>query len=207
MREPDQRGDPATHPSEQAHGRPLAAEDRQLADACLTGEITAFEQLYTAHGARLKSVAMNILGNVTDAEDAVQEAFLKAYRNLHGFRGQSSFSTWVYRILLNCCYDVRRRKVRRPEQEMTDSQSDATEKKRREESSVAPVDHPLRLALERCLAKLGARQREVFVLFEVEGFKHAEIAAMLKISETNSKNILFEAKRSLRRQLQTSSEL
>ena len=207
MREPDQREDPATDSSEQLHGDRLAVEDRHLADACRTGEITAFEQLYTTHGARLKSVAMNILGNVTDAEDAVQEAFLKAYRNLHGFRGQSSFSTWVYRILLNCCYDVRRRKVRRPEQEMMDSQSDATDKKRREESSVAPVDHPLRLALERCLAKLGARQREVFVLFEVEGFKHSEIAAMLKISETNSKNILFEAKRSLRRQLQTNSEL
>jgi len=207
LREPDQRGDPATHPSELSHGDQLAAEDRQMADACRTGEITAFEQLYTAHGARLKSVALNILGNVTDAEDAVQEAFLKAYRNLHGFRGQSSFSTWVYRILLNCCYDVRRRKVRRPEQEMTDPQPEATERKGREEGSVAPVDHPLRLALERCLAKLGARQREVFVLFEVEGFKHAEIAAMLRISETNSKNILFEAKRSLRRQLAANSEL
>ncbi len=206
MREPDQRGDPATRPSEQSHGAPLAAEDRQLGDVCRTGEIAAFEQLYTTHGARLKSVALNLLGNVTDAEDAVQEAFLKAYRNLHGFRGQSSFSTWIYRILLNCCYDVRRRKVRRPEQEMTDAQPEATERKVREENSVAPVDHPLRLALESCLAKLSARQREVFVLFEVEGFKHAEIAAMLKISETNSKNILFEAKRSLRRQLQANSE-
>jgi RNA polymerase sigma-70 factor, ECF subfamily len=207
LREPDQRGDPAAHPSEQSHGDPRAAEDRQLADACRTGEISAFEQLYNTHGARLKSVALNLLGNVTDAEDAVQEAFLKAYRNLHGFRGQSSFSTWVYRILLNCCYDVRRRKVRRPEQELADSQPEATEKKAREESSVAPVDHPLRLALESCVAKLSVRQREVFVLFEVEGFKHAEIATMLKISETNSKNILCEAKRSLRRQLQTNSGL
>ena len=153
-----------------------------------------------------ESVALNILGNVTDAEDAVQEAFLKAYRNLHGFRGQSSFFTWVYRILLNCCYDVRRRKVRRPEQEMSEAQPGAMEKKGREEGAVAPVDHPLRLALERCLANLGTRQREVFVLFEVEGFKHAEIAAMLKISETNSKNILFEAKRSLRRLLDGGGE-
>ena len=206
MPEPDHRGDPATHPSDGAYTSAPAADDRQLAEACRSREIAAFEHLYTTHGARLKSVALNILGNVTDAEDAVQEAFLKAYRNLHGFRGQSSFSTWVYRILLNCCYDVRRRKVRRPEQEMTDVQPEAAEKKGREEGAVAPIDHPLRLALERCLAQLGARQREVFVLFEVEGFKHAEIAAMLKISETNSKNILFEAKRSLRRQLAANSE-
>jgi len=207
LREPDQREDPEIHPSELSHGDALAAQDQLLAEACRTGEIAAFERLYTAHSARLKSVALNILGNVTDAEDAVQETFLKAYRNLRGFRGQSSIATWIYRILLNCCYDVRRRRVRRPEQELGDAQPEANERKTRDEGSVAPVDHPLRLALETCVAKLNPRQREVFVLFEVEGFKHAEIAAMLRISETNSKNILFEAKRSLRRRLEGKSEL
>ena len=201
MREADQRDDPATHASEPSP-MDVSAEDRRLAEACRSGEVAAFEQLYTTHGARLKSVALNILGNVTDAEDAVQEAFLKAYRSLGGFRGQSSFSTWLYRILLNCCYDVRRRRLRRPEMEIADPQPEMDERKPLQEGSVAPVDHPLRLALEKCIARLNPRQREVFVLFEVEGFKHAEIAALLRISETNSKNILFEAKRSLRRELE-----
>jgi RNA polymerase sigma-70 factor (ECF subfamily) len=205
LRAPDRRGDPVSHTSDESHGD-RTATDRQLADGCRAGHLVAFEQLYIAHGARLKSVAMNILGDPADAEDAVQETFLKVYRSMGGFREQSSFSTWVYRILLNCCYDFRRRRARRQEQEMPDPQPEGSAQKIREIGAVAPGDYPLRLALETCLGRLAARQREVFVLFEVEGFKHSEISAMLKISEASSKNLLYEAKQHLRRLLSESGQ-
>jgi RNA polymerase sigma-70 factor (ECF subfamily) len=204
LREPDDRGDPVTPTSDEPRGVQTGVEDRQLADACRAGDLAAFEQLFTAHGAGLKRVAMNILGNVTDAEDAVQETFMKVYRSMAGFRGQSSFATWVYCVLLNCCYDVRRRRARQQEQEMPDPQTEEPEAREREIGAVAAGDHPLRLALESCVARLAARQREVFLLFEVEGFRHSEISVMLKISEASSKNLLYEAKQHLRRLLSES---
>src|SRR5262245_14966429 len=78
-------------------------------------DIADFRELFQAHGERMKSVAYQLLRNRSDAEDAVQEAFLKAYRSVDGFRGQSSFSTWVYRILVNACHDIRRKRSRREE--------------------------------------------------------------------------------------------
>jgi len=146
----------------------------------------------------MKSIAYNLLGNTTDAEDAVQETFLKVFRNIAGFKGDSSFSTWVTRILINNCYDLRRRRMRRPE--MTELEEgpgmDGMELPR-----ASGTDHPLRMMLERSMARLGERNRTVFLLFEIEGLSHAEIAATLGISEASSKNTLFQAKRELRRML------
>jgi len=194
------------HPAELLRGQ--ADDDRGLGDlelaaACRRGDVAAFEGLYHVHGARLKRIAFNLLGNVNDAEDAVQEVFLRVYRGIDSFKGQSAFSTWIYRILLNCCYDVRRRIARRQESSGPEPESEPGT----EREAAAPVaDHPLRLALESCLARLTSKHREVFVLFEVEGFKHSEIAAMLNISETLSKNRLYEAKRHLRHLLGTRKE-
>ncbi len=172
------------------------AAEVSLAKACAGGELGAFEQLYHLHGVRMKSVAWNLLGNETDAEDAVQEAFLKAYRGRENFQGQASLSTWLHRIVVNTCLDARRRAKRHPEDEAIEPETpDALHP-----SSGTP-HHPLRMALEKSVARLGEKQRTAFVLYEVEGFSHAEIAAMLKISEAASKNRLFEAKRELREML------
>jgi len=156
--------------------------------------MAAFEQLFRAQSPRMKSLALNLLGNVSDAEDVVQETFLKVYRGIGSFKGESALTTWVFRILINNCYDLRRRRQRRggdqPELELG---AEGTP------DPVAPAsDHPLRVALERAVATLRPRLREVFLLAEVEGFKHQEIAEMLGISEANSKNLLFQAKRELR---------
>ncbi len=77
----------------------------ELLEGCRQGSLPSFERLYEEHGARMKSIARNLLGSVPEAEDAVQDAFLKVYRGLGRFRGGSAFSTWVYRILVNVCYD------------------------------------------------------------------------------------------------------
>jgi RNA polymerase sigma-70 factor (ECF subfamily) len=172
-------------------------EDAALAGACQSGDLRAYERLYALHGARMKNLARNVLGNSVDAEDAVQETFLKVQRSIASFRGQSSFVTWTYRILINTCYDARRSRLRKKEVANDDSEETPRMEPR------APGAHPsLRMALERALAKLTRHQRDVFLLYEVEGFRHAEIAGMLEITETASKNTLFQAKKTLRLMLE-----
>jgi RNA polymerase sigma-70 factor (ECF subfamily) len=172
-------------------------EDLALAAACQRGELQAYEQLYRLQGARMKNLARNLLGTQSDAEDAVQETFLKVQRSIASFRGQSSFVTWTFRILVNTCHDMRRRRVRRKENATEETSADAMPVEVR-----AAGAHPaLRLALERAIATLTRHQRDVFLLYEVEGFRHAEIAGMLQITETASKNTLFNAKKNLRQLL------
>jgi RNA polymerase sigma-70 factor (ECF subfamily) len=173
------------------------SEDAALAAACRSGDLRAYERLYAMHGARMKNLARNVLGNPVDAEDAVQETFLKVQRSIASFRGQSSFVTWTYRILINTCYDARRSRLRKKEVANDDSEETPRLEPR------APGAHPaLRMALERALAKLTQHQRDVFLLYEVEGFRHAEIAGMLEMTETASKNTLFQAKKNLRQMLE-----
>jgi RNA polymerase sigma factor (sigma-70 family) len=99
-----------------------SSEDAELAERCRSGDLGGYERLYALHGARMKNVARNLLGNPVDAEDAVQETFLKVQRSITGFRGQSSFVTWTYRILINTCYDARRSRMRKKEVVNDDSE-------------------------------------------------------------------------------------
>lgn len=176
----------------------VSAEDCALAAACRAGDLRAFERLYHLHGSRMKSIARNLLGTASDAEDAVQDTFLKIQRSIASFRGQSSFATWSFRILINTCYDARRSRMRKKEVPQDEPEQNSPKPEPR-----AAVSHPsLRLALERALSQLTRHQRDVFLLYEVEGLRHSEIAAVLDISETASKNTLFQAKRNLRLMLE-----
>jgi len=178
----------------------LSPDDSALASACQAGDLRAFERLYHLHGSRMKSMARNLLGTTSDAEDAVQDTFLKIHRSIATFRGQSSFATWSFRILINTCYDLRRSRMRK--KEVSQDEPVAPEAAPRPEPR-APAAHPsLKLALERAVSQLTRQQREVFLMYEVEGMRHAEIAAVLEISETASKNTLFQAKKNLRQMLE-----
>ena len=178
--------------------RQAGMDDAAIAAACLAGDMNGYERLYRLQGARMRNLARNLLGSPSEAEDAVQETFLKVQRSVEGFRGQSSFATWTFRILVNTCHDLRRSRMRRKELAQGETEElDPLPKMR------APGAHPtLRLALERAIARLTQHQRDVFLLYEVEGFRHAEIAEMLDITETASKNTLFQAKKSLRGMLE-----
>jgi RNA polymerase sigma-70 factor (ECF subfamily) len=157
----------------------------------LPTDLSTFEALYTSHGARMKSLAFNMLGNASDAEDAVQEAFLRAYRNRRQFRHGASLWTWVCRILINTCYDIGRRRAARRDDGALDG-----------DVAIDPPspagDHPLRLTLQRAVGELAPIYREVFLLCEVEGYTHREVGAILDIPEGTSKARLFEARRQLR---------
>src|SRR5215471_17773222 len=194
----EREGERGVEPSEaKTESERFASEhpqDAAIAEACLGGNLQGYERLYRSQGARMRNLARNLLGSQSDAEDAVQETFLKVQRSVASFRGQSSFVTWTFRILVNTCHDLRRSRMRRKEFVPEEREDAAMPVEAR-----APGGHPsLKLALERAIAALTQHQRDVFLLYEVEGFHHAEIAAMLEITETASKNTLFQAKKNLR---------
>ena len=165
------------------------SNETELVAACRRREIRAFEQVYLTHSGRLKSIAYRILGNRPDAEDAVQETFLKLYRGIEAFHAQSNLGTWLCRILINACHDLERK--RQPEAEPESAEKTAGPKNQL----------PLKVALNEALERIHPRHRMVFLLFEVEGLRHAEIAAILEVPEGTSKAWLFEAKKELKRML------
>jgi RNA polymerase sigma-70 factor, ECF subfamily len=173
-------------------------DDVRLARACAEGDTDVFEQIYRQHSERMKSVAYNHLGNVSDAEDVVQETFLKVHRAASTYNGQSAFTTWLYRILINNCYDALRRRQRRIQEAPID---DLITTERAGQS----VDDAKRMTLRKMLAGLPEQRRTVFLLFEVEGLSHAEIGQILDITEGNSKWILFATKKQLQEQWKNQS--
>ena len=139
-------------------------------------DLAAFEALYESHGARMKSLALNVLGNRSDAEDAVQEAFLRAYKNRQSFRSDAALWTWVYRILLNACHDIGRGRAARRDNQTVDADVAV--------DLPSPMgDNPMRLTLQRAVNGLAPIYRDVFLLCEVEGYTHREVAGILEIPE------------------------
>ena len=175
---------------------PSETADLRLAHACAAGDTDVFAELYRTHADRMKSIAYNHLGNVSDAEDAIQETFVKIHRGANTFTGEASFNTWIYRILVNTCYDLLRRRQRRIQESPMDDVVVGTR-------SSSGVDDVKRIALRRMLDELPEQRRTVFTLFEIEGFSHAEIARILDISEGNSKWILFATRKQLQEQWKT----
>lgn len=163
-----------------------------LLEGCRAGRLDAFERLYEQTGPRMKSLAANLLGSTEDAEDAVQETFLKVYRGAGGFQGASAVTTWAFRILLNTCYDAMRRRRRHPE----DVGLDGLDLR-----LASGADHPLRLSLEKAVRQLPERERAAFLLVEVEGFSHREAAEVLEVPEGTSRTLLFAARGRLKRAL------
>jgi RNA polymerase sigma-70 factor (ECF subfamily) len=172
-------------------------EETRLLEECRAGDLSGFERLYELHGARMKSIAANLLGSATDAEDAVQDCFLKIYRGAASFRGDARFSTWIYRVLVNSCYDMLRQRRRRPVEVRPEEETARADP----EHSAPASDHPLRLSLEACVKDLDPRRRAAFLLFAVEGFTHREVGDILGVPEGTSRTLLFEAKRELQRRL------
>ncbi len=169
------------------------ADEKDLVLAAQRGEQAAFSELVRRHQRRAYAVARAIVINHEDAEDAVQEAFLHAYRAIDRFLPDQAFGAWLHRIVANAALDVtRRRKVR-----------DADELP---ETVASPFRDPaekgeLRARLTEALNTLPARQRAVIVLHDVEGYKHAEIGKMLDIPEGTARSDLHYARSQLRQVL------
>ena len=170
------------------------AEKRSLVIAAQAGNNEAFASLVKLHQRRAYAVCRAIVLTHEDAEDAVQDGFLHAYKALGRFLPDQPFGAWLYRIMANASLDlVRRRKVR-----------DADELP---DTIALPFRDPgeadeLRTRLQRALATLGERQRAVIVLHDIEGFTHGEIGAMLGIPEGTARSDLHHARAALRKLLQ-----
>lgn len=169
-----------------AVGRLTARTDADLIQASQRGDLSAFEEIYATHAGRMKSIAFHMLGDRADAEDAVQEAFMKIYRAAGTFQQGAGLAPWIYRILLNCCHDTGRKRKRQAESPLPT------------DPPAIPANVPLQVAIRHALDRIHPQYRMVFWLFEVEGFRHSEVSAIMEIPEGTSKKWLFEAKRELK---------
>jgi RNA polymerase sigma-70 factor (ECF subfamily) len=185
------------HPSAVSVAVPPGRQaDLALVERCRAGELTAFEELYRAHSGRLFSVACRMLGNTADAEDLLQEIFLAAHRKLDSFRGDSALGTWLYRLATNQCLDYLRSRAARSDQ-LTGALDD--ELGLADPSSRALGERAVtRMDLERAVAELPEGCRAAFVLHDVEGLEHREVAEVLGIAEGTSKSQVHKARLRLR---------
>jgi RNA polymerase sigma-70 factor, ECF subfamily len=177
---------------------PAASRPDELAlvERCRTGDLGAFEEIYRAHSGRLYGVAFRMVGNSADAEDLLQEIFLAAHRKLETFRGDSALGTWLYRLAVNLCLDYLRSRTGRAIS-VTDALDD--------EPGLADAgSHKLaeqavnKLDLERALAQLPEGCRMAFVLHDIEGLEHREVAEVMGIAEGTSKSQVHKARLRLR---------
>ena len=159
------------------------------------GDATAFANIFYAHKPRIYSLCLRMTGNIAEAEDLTQESFLQVFRKLPTFRGDSALSTWMYRVAVNTVL-MYFRKRGRPQVSLDEPSSDQVKTKTREYGSddqrlVTSID---RLALARAIRELPDGYRTIFLLHEVDGYEHREIARLLKCSVGNSKSQLHKAR-------------
>lgn len=180
------------------------AADLELAQRCGRGDQDAFEQLYRAHAGRLYTLIVRMVASTETAEDLLQEVFLNAYRKVGSFRGDSSLGTWLYRMAVNHCLDY----LRGRQSKMARTTDSIEDEGMAEPVAAAPLVASTihRLDLERAIARLPEGCRTAFVLHDVEGFEHHEIATMLGISQGTSKSQVHKARVKLRGMLSARSE-
>ena len=183
-------------------------DERELIQKAGSGDAYAFEQLMTAHEGKMYAVALRMCGNREDAQDCLQEAMLRVYRAMAGFKGQSSFSTWVYRITMNSCLDeLRRRKARTSvslDAMLESGFSPSDDGDTPEQSSLRAEQ---RRALERAIAELPEDMRAAIVLRDIQGCSYDEIAEALDANVGTIKSRISRGRERLRGVLSEQPEL
>jgi RNA polymerase sigma-70 factor, ECF subfamily len=169
------------------------------------GDAAAFERLYRMHNRRVYSLCLRMLNNTAEAEDLTQEAFLQLFRKIGTFRGESAFSTWLHRLSVNVVLMKLRKKsgTESSLDEMTEPDEDGNGPRR----DFGTVDLRLsgsidRVNLQRAVDQLPPGYKSVFVLHDVQGYEHNEIAEIMDCSIGNSKSQLHKARMRLRELLQ-----
>lgn len=160
------------------------------------GDQTAFRDLYRQHAGRVYALCLRLTGDARDAEERTQDVFVRLWDKVRSFRGESAFSSWLHRLAVNVVLNERRTTGRREQRVMTAEDPGALERNRGSTTEGLSID------LERAIAALPDGAREVFVLYDIEGYGHAEIAGMVGIAEGTSKAQLFRARRLLREKLE-----
>jgi RNA polymerase sigma-70 factor (ECF subfamily) len=165
------------------------------------GDQTVFEELYRAHSRRVYALCLRMVGDPAEAEDLTQEVFLLLFRKVHTFRGDSAFSTWLHRLTVNLVLmNLRKKPVPVVSIEATLDSDDGTAS---QGIDIGSADLSLegsidRINLARCIAQLPAGFRTIFVLHDIQGYEHHEIARLLGRSVGDSKSQLHKARKRLR---------
>jgi RNA polymerase sigma-70 factor (ECF subfamily) len=185
---------------------PTHMDEASLIRAAQQGDQDAFASLVQAYDQNVLRIAMNLLRSPEEAKDVYQEAFLRVYRNLHSFRFDCSFPTWLYRIVTNICLDhLRKRKVRKEESAISESAGgeynllEAVEEQRADNNPQRKLlTGELRTRIDRALSDLTPRERMVFEMRHYQGLRLRAIGESLGTTEEAAKNCLFRATQKMR---------
>lgn len=181
---------------------PKATSETQLIARAQRGDEEAFAALFEMHKRRVYSLCLRMTGDATEAEDLAQDAFLQLFRKIATFRGESAFSTWLHRLVVNVVLMHLRKKGLQqvPLEEMDNAQEDTVKREYGDDDRrlLGSID---RLVLARAIKQLPPGYRSVFVLHDVEGYEHNEIAQIMDCSVGNSKSQLHKARLKLREAL------
>ena len=185
--------------SPQKPAAPPAATETQLIARAQQGDEQAFAALFEAHKRRVYSLCLRMLGNPTEAEDLTQEAFLQLFRKIGTFRGESAFSTWLHRLSVNVVLmHLRKKGISQISLDETENSQGEPVKRDYGDDDRRLVGSIDRIGLNRAIAELPPGYRTVFILHDVEGYEHNEIAEIMDCSIGNSKSQLHKARLKLR---------
>lgn len=190
-------GSPSSFGLDRAAGK--AGSDAHLIASAQQGNEEAFAALFEMHKRRVYSLCLRMVGDVAEAEDLCQEAFLQVFRKISTFRGESAFSTWLYRVAANVVLmRLRKKDLQQVALDETDNlQEEPIEREYGDDDRrlLGTID---RISLERAIRRLPRGYRTVFILYDIEGYEHNEIAQMMNWSVGNSKSQLHKARLKLR---------
>jgi RNA polymerase sigma-70 factor (ECF subfamily) len=191
----------------------IASLDEQLIKACQDGKWEAFDSLVSRYERRIYNLAYRLSGNAEDASDLTQETFIRLYRSINTFKGQSAFSTWLYRIATNVCLDELRRRQRTPAVSLDDPVSTADGEIEREVADFSQLpevllEHKeLQELVQQVLSELSEDHRTVIILRDLEDLSYEEIAEILNCQLGTIKSRLNRARAALKARIMSQREL
>ena len=193
------KADEVKFAEEQAIADRAKAPDFQLAQVSSKGDMAAFEEIYRRHHRRVYSICLRMLQNASEAEDLTQDVFIQLYRKIGSFRGDSAFTTWLHRMTVNqVLMHFRKRTVKF---EKTTEEGDTPEQIVSGTANPEKMRIVDKIALDNAIEQLPAGYKNVFVLHDVEGFEHEEVARILGCSVGTSKSQLHKARLKLQKLL------
>ncbi|REJ79478.1 MAG: RNA polymerase sigma factor [Acidobacteria bacterium] len=174
--------------------------DYDLAQASSKGDMIAFEEVYNRHHRRVYAICLRMLKNSNEAEDLTQDVFIQLHRKIGSFRGDSAFTTWLHRLTVNQVLMHFRKRTVKMEKVTDEGETPVQIVKGSEKPGKMPVVD--KIALDNAIKELPNGYRNVFVLHDIEGFEHEEVARILGCSVGTSKSQLHKARHKLRKLLQ-----
>lgn len=171
--------------------------DEELARLAAEGDAAAFEEIYKRHRRRVYAIALRMTGNDSDAEDLMQDSFVSVLRWIGSFRGEASFTSWLYRLVVNQVKMHFRRRQARPEYQTSDGEIPEPVNTPRANSEQV-ID---RLALEEAVQRIPKGSRAAFILHDVEGYEHKDVGLLMGWATGTSKSQLHRARAGLRKHL------